>query len=138
VAVVKVVSTSPAVKIRRARLSRQNRGVVVEDIEDLDLGSVGEPVVGDVELPALVGGVGDKALPTGFRPLVRLWGDEAAGGKDPPDRRHCRGVALTLLQMCRDGGRAGLMAMTVEVFAQGDDLVLGRLRGAAGAVVGSA
>jgi len=45
--------------------------VVVEHVEDLDLGVVGEAVVGDVELPALVRLVGGEALPAA---LGRLWG----------------------------------------------------------------
>jgi hypothetical protein len=36
-------------------------GVVVEDVEDLDVGAVGEWDVGDVELPALVGLFGLEA-----------------------------------------------------------------------------
>ena len=63
-------------------------GVVVDQVEDLDLGVVGEAVVGDVELPALVRGVRAKALIAAFRAFVRLRGDESAGGQDPPDRRH--------------------------------------------------
>jgi hypothetical protein len=115
--------------------------VIVEDVEDLDVGVIGEPVMGDVQLPALVRGVGDEALPAGSGPFVRLWGDKSAGGQDPPDRRHRRDVhvgAVALLQVRGDGGGAGFMAVAVEVFAQGDDLVFDRLGSSARAGAGSA
>jgi len=102
--------------------------VVVDDVQHFDGGSVGELVVGDVQLPALVRGVGDEALPAGFGAFVRLWGDESTCGQDPPDRRDRRGVAVALLQVRGDGGGARFVSVAVEVFAQRDDLVLDRLR----------
>lgn len=45
-------------------------GVVVDDVEDFDVGVVGEPNVGDVELPALVRLVGAEALVAAFRGFV--------------------------------------------------------------------
>jgi hypothetical protein len=40
-------------------------------------------------------------------------------------------MPVALLQVRDDGGGAGLVAVSVEILAQGDDLVLDRLRGAA-------
>ena len=65
-------------------------GVVVDDVEDLDVGVVGEGPVGDVHLPALVGELGNEAGVGAARPFVGLGGDEPAGVEDPPDRRHRR------------------------------------------------
>jgi hypothetical protein len=119
VAVVKTVLTFLSQEGPAGGASDTQPGVVVEDVEDLDLRTVGEAVVGDVELPAFVGGVGDKPPPTAAGAFMRLWGDESAGGQDPPDRRHGRhGVrAVTLLQVCDDGRGASLMPAAVEVFA---------------------
>jgi hypothetical protein len=69
-----------------------------------------------------------------------LWGDESAGGQDPPDRRHRRHPIrpVPLLQVGGDGGRAGFVPAPVELFTQGDDLVLGCLGGAARAAMRAA
>jgi hypothetical protein len=56
--------------------------VVVEDVEDLDVGVVGEAVVGDVELPAL--GAVQEVLPVG-----------SAGVRDRPLGPVARVVAET-------------------------------------------
>jgi hypothetical protein len=42
---------------------QREAGVVVQQVEDLDLGAVTQGLVGDVSLPALVGLVGLEALP---------------------------------------------------------------------------
>ena len=137
VAAVKAVSTSPAVKTAPGVEATQSREWSSIDVEHFDLGAVGEAVVGDVELPALVRGVRAEPLVAGFRAFVRLRGDESAGGQDPPDRRDRRHRvgAVALFEVGGDGGRAGFVAVPVEVFAQRDDLVLDRLGGAARARV---
>jgi hypothetical protein len=61
-------------------------GVVVDPVEDLGVGAVDQRPVGDVGLPALVGLFGGEADVAALGPLVRLWGEESAGGEDPPDR----------------------------------------------------
>ena len=110
--------------------------VVVEDVQDLDVGAVGELPVGGVGGPHLVGLFGLEAQVAALGALVRLRGDEPAGGQDPPDRADRRSRAVALLKVERDGGRAGLMAIAVELFADRDDLLLDRsgglLRAAAG------
>jgi hypothetical protein len=65
----------------------EESGVVIEDVQDLDLAAVREGPVGDVGLPAFVGQVGFEPPPRGARSLVRLRGDEPALGENPPDRR---------------------------------------------------
>lgn len=61
-------------------------GVVVDDVQDLDLGAGGQPHVGHVHLPALVGQLGAEADVGALRALVGLGGDEAPGLEYPPDR----------------------------------------------------
>ena len=51
-------------------------GVVVEPGEDLDVGAVGEAVVGEVGLPGLVGLLGLEADVGRLRLLLRFGGDE--------------------------------------------------------------
>jgi hypothetical protein len=96
--------------------------------------------VGDVELPALVGLLHGEAPVAAFRALMRLRDDEPADGRDPPDRgdRRDRVRAMAPVQVGGDGGGAGLVPAAVELFAQGDDLVLGRLRGPARAAMRAA
>jgi hypothetical protein len=63
-------------------------GVVVDDVEDLDVVAVGEGPVGDVHLPALVGEFGFEADVGAAGPFVGLGGDEPAGVENSPDRGH--------------------------------------------------
>ena len=46
--------------------------MVIEDVEDLDVGAAGELPMGDVELPALVGLLGLEADVAAFGAFVRL------------------------------------------------------------------
>ena len=79
-----------ALKVTRASDRDGEAGVVIEMVEDLDVGAVGEGPVGGVELPAFVGLVGFEADVGALGPLVRLGGDEPAAGEHPPDRRRRR------------------------------------------------
>ena len=54
-------------------------GVVVEPVEDLHMGAVGEPPVGEVGLPALIGLLGGE-------PDIRRLGPLLRGGGDQPGR----------------------------------------------------
>src|SRR5262245_48401969 len=99
-------------------------GVVVDDVEDLDIGAVRQGPVGSVELPALVGLVRFEADIGALGAFVRLGSDEPPLDQDPPDRGDRRAVTVTPFEVKRDGRRAGVMAGLVEVFADGNDLVL--------------
>ena len=103
---------------------RPQPGMVVDDVEDLDVGAVGQRPVGDVGLPPFVGLLRGEAEVAALGPLVRLRGDEPAVGQDPPDRGDRRAAAVALLEMRRDRRRTGLVAGPVELLADGDDLVL--------------
>ncbi len=58
----KVSTTSGPVLTRSGVAGDGQPGVVVDDVEDLDVGAVGEVPVGDVGLPAFVGQVGFEAV----------------------------------------------------------------------------
>jgi hypothetical protein len=98
-------------------------GVVVDEVEDLDVAAVGQGPVGDVGLPAfvrLLSGEPDIAV---LGTLVRLGDDEATGPQDPPDRRDCRRGVVAAFEVERDRRGAGLMSGTSEFLADLDDLV---------------
>jgi hypothetical protein len=61
-------------------------GVVIDNVQDLDAGPLGETPVGDVELPTLVRLVGFETHVGAARPLVRLGNDESSTSQYPPDR----------------------------------------------------
>jgi hypothetical protein len=108
----------------------QGPGVVVEDVEDLHLGAVGEGPVGDVGLPALVGQVGLEAPPGATGPLLGLGDNLAPSAQHPPDRRHRRHhlvvAPMADKQVVVDGVGAGVEALASQGLAQGHDLVLHR------------
>ncbi len=89
--------------------------------------------MGDVELPSFVGLGGLEAQVAALRSLMRLWRDEAASRQDPPDGAHRGAGPVRPFEVDRDRGRTGLVAITVELFADLDDLVLDGGHGAQGA-----
>jgi hypothetical protein len=89
--------------------------VVVQGVEDLDSGAVGELPVGGVHGPHLVGLGGLEAGAGRLRAFVRLRGDQAAGLEDAPDGADRGGVAVALLQVERDRLRAGVVPVAVEL-----------------------
>jgi hypothetical protein len=105
-------------------------GVIVEDVEDLHVGVIGQRPVSDVQLPAFVGLFGGEADVAAFGAFVWLGSDEASGAQDPPDRRHRGAFTVALLKVSGDRGRAGLMSVAFKVLAQRDDLVLDVFGGA--------
>ena len=100
-------------------------GVVVENVQDLHIGAVGEMPVGGVGLPAFVGLVGAEPVPGGSGSFLGLRGDEPAPGEDPPDRgdrRHRRDPGRG--EVGGDGLAAGVEALLGQGLAEPDDLVL--------------
>ncbi len=61
---------------RQSLRSDEQTGVVVDHVEDLDLGPGGEAPVGDVGLPPLVGLVGLEPHERAARTFLRLGDDE--------------------------------------------------------------
>src|SRR5947209_2938357 len=108
-------------------------GVVVDEVEDLDPGTVGQVPVGRVRLPTLVGQAGLEADEGGARPLVRLWDDQAPTTEDSPDGG-ARGEALgqSCGKVVGDGLRSGVMTGGQQLLALlddgGDDLLAGGSR----------
>ena len=87
-------------------------GVVVEPVEDLDVGAVGEPPVGEVGLPAFVGLFGGEADVGGLRAFLRLRGDQPGRAQVAVDRGARHDQAVVVLEVPGDGVRA-----VVEPFA---------------------
>ena len=96
-------------------------GVVIDDVEDLDMGLVGQPPVGDVGLPAFVGLLGLEADVAATGPFTWLRGDEPAAAQHLVDRRHRGSGAGLLAQVAGDGDRPGVQALLGQLFAQLDD-----------------
>jgi hypothetical protein len=90
---------------------------------------VGEPVVGEVGLPALVRERGGEAEVGGLGPLPRLRGDQAILGQVAADRGHRDRHLVGALQVPDDGVRAGIQTGGRELLAQFEDQVDGGLRG---------
>ncbi len=91
----KAWTTSGPVMVRRARLARASREWSSRMLRISTVGAVGELPVGGVGLPAFVGLLGFEPVPGRPGSLLRLRGDEAAAGQDPPDRRDRRAGLVT-------------------------------------------
>lgn len=84
--------------------------MVVEPVEDLDVGVVGQAPLGEVGLPTLVGLVGGEASVGGAVSLPRFGPDEALGVQDAADGGG-RGRSLAFLfKVPGDGDRTGVEA----------------------------
>jgi len=106
----------------------QQAGVVIHEIEDLDVAPVGQAPVGRVGLPQLVGQGGLEPDERRARPLVRLGRDQVVTPEDAPDRRRRRGVGEPPGEVVGDRRRATVVAGRRELGAQLNDgrLELGR------------
>ena len=99
--------------------------------------------MGRVGLPPLVGLLGGEPVPRRAGSLLRLGGDEAPTGQDPPDRGHrrnrrlgcCRGARGAPDQVGADGVRAGVQSLPGQLLAHRDDLILHLRCGRGGAAV---
>lgn len=99
----------------------QQAAVIIDHVEDLDRGPIGEHPGRVIESPALVGpGRGREPGASRAGRLVGLGGDEPAGLDDPIDRR-LRGhrVHPLIPQALRDRRRARVQAGVVELLAGG-------------------
>jgi len=109
-------------------------GVVVEPGQDLGVGAgsavgAGEPVVGEVGLPALVGLVCGEADVGRLRLLLRVGGDQSGGDQLPGDGSPGDGEAVVVFQVPADGVGAGVQAGLGEFLPDLDDQVDGLGRG---------
>jgi hypothetical protein len=99
----------------------QVAGVVIEEVQDLGIGPVGQGPVGEVGLPGFVGLVGLEAVQGGLGSLPRLGADEAGGVQDPADRRGGRRVQSFPFEVSGDRERAGVQSGVRQTDAQGQD-----------------
>jgi hypothetical protein len=107
-------------------------GVVVQPGEDLGVGGVGEPVVGEVGLPGLVGEGCLEADVGRAGPFVGLWGDQAVGGEVAADRRSRHGELVVLAQVPGERVGPGVEALLRQPLAQPDDQLDGAGAGRGG------
>jgi hypothetical protein len=98
--------------------------VVVDEVDDLHAGPVGQGPVRHVRLPGLIRQRRREPDVARTRPLLRLRCDEAAALEDPPDRAHRRDRVVAARQMPVDRHRPGIEAAFGQLFAQQHDLVL--------------
>ena len=101
-------------------------GVVIEPGQDLAVGTwtavrAGEPVVGEVGLPRLVGLVGLEADVGRLRFLLRLRNHQSSGCESAGDRRPGHRDAVVVFQVPTDGLGAGIEAGRGQLLAELDD-----------------
>jgi hypothetical protein len=113
---------------------KQEAGVVVEPVEDLDLGSVRQAPVGEVGLPQLVWCRGLEADPRTPRALARLGCHEPRRVEDAPDGRGRRDGETLPPQVPGDRDRSGIETAAHELRAQRDDPLADLVRRPAGVV----
>ena len=116
-------------------MAKQISRVIVEPVEDLDFGAVGQLPVGEVGLPALVGLGGLEAVVGAFGAFAWLWGDQAVVVQDAPDRGGGRHGQAGSVQVTLQGQRPGVEALVDEGFTQphdGGDYVIVDCPGVAG------
>ncbi len=82
---------------------------------------VGETVVGEVGLPALVGHSGLESDVGGLRPLLRLRDHQPESRQVAADRGHGHGDLMMVLQVPRDGVWPGIKASIDQFLAEPDD-----------------
>jgi hypothetical protein len=97
-------------------------GVVVEPCQDLHVlagGAVdlGEPVVGEVGLPGLVGLLGLEPDVGALRSLRRVRGDLAVPDQDPVDRGPRHRLPVPVSQVPRQRVSARVVSLSQELFA---------------------
>lgn len=114
--------------------SQGEPGVLVEPGQDLAVEpgtsvGVGEPVVGEVGLPALVRHRRFEADVGGLRPLLRLRGDHAPSDQLPGHRGPGHGDVVVVGQVPADGLRAGVQTLIGQFLAEPNDQVHDRQRG---------
>ena len=95
--------------------------MVVDEVQDLHTGAVGQGPVGEVGLPHLIGLGGGEAALRGMGPLMRFRDHGACGAQDPVDRRPGRRSEAFAFEVRGDGLGPGVEPFTGQLGAQGKD-----------------
>jgi hypothetical protein len=98
-------------------------GVVVELAQDLHVGVIGQPPVGEVGLPALIRLLGGKTDVGRLGPFLRGRGDQPGRGQMPVYRIHRHNQAVVVAQVPGDRVRPIVEAFASERLAEPDDQV---------------
>jgi hypothetical protein len=85
-------------------------GVVIDQVQDLDLGAVGQVPEGKVALPELIGEVRLKPIEGCLGTLVGLGDDEPLALEDTPDAGARRQLGEAFGEVMEDGLGAGVEA----------------------------
>jgi hypothetical protein len=91
---------------------------VVQPGQDLAVGAVEEPVVGEVGLPGLVRLIGFEPDVGALGPFGRVRGDRAGPDQDPVDRRPRQGRGVMVGQVPADGVGTGVQTGLGQLFTQ--------------------
>jgi hypothetical protein len=102
--------------------------VVIDRVQDLDVGAVEERQMGGVGLPALVRHLSLEPHEGAPRTLLGLRDDEAPAREDSPDRRGSRRTTVAPPEVDRDRMGSGIEPLVGELLPELHDLVLERLR----------
>jgi len=70
--------------------------VIIDEVQDLDMGAVNEPPVSEVGLPAFVGLIGGEADVGGLGSFLRGGGDQPGRGEMAVDRADRDGDAVVM------------------------------------------
>ena len=96
-------------------------GVVIQPRQDLDVDAGGQPVVGEVGLPPLVGLLGGEADVGGSGPLGWCRGDESVAAQGAVDRRSRDPDLVVVFEVPTDRVGAGIETLGGQSPAQLDD-----------------
>jgi hypothetical protein len=108
----------------RGNRGHQQPGVIVDHVQDLDLGAARELPVGDVGLPPFVGHRRLEAHERALGALLRLRADEAPARQHPPHRGDRRSLSVASAQVVGDRVGAGVEPFLGKLLSQADDLLL--------------
>jgi hypothetical protein len=117
-ALVNVVTTTLPVTRRWAVTEMAQRELVVDPAQDLDVAAVGEPPVGEVTLPALVGQVGLEADVGRARSFLRFDLGEAGSTQGAIDRCRRHAQVVMLAEMPGDRVRPGVQPSSDQFVTQ--------------------
>ena len=97
--------------------------VVVQPGQDLGVGAgravgLGEPVVGEVGLPGLIGQGGGEPVVGRLGSLLRRWGDQPGAGQVAADGGRRHGHAVVVAEVPGDGVGPGVQARGGELVAE--------------------
>jgi hypothetical protein len=96
-------------------------GVIVDEAQDLGVGGISQPPVGEIGLRAFVGQLGGKPDVGGLGAVVGCLGDQSCAGRVAADGGRRHGQLMMMLQVPGDGVGAVVESFAAELCAQLDN-----------------